>query len=56
VAALILAALIIGFGLYPQPGVNSRHEAAEHLVEQRDARFGPEPQVDDDLLFDLSGQ
>jgi NADH-quinone oxidoreductase subunit M len=55
-AALILAALIIGFGLYPQPGVNSRHEAAEHLVKQRDARFGPEPEVTDDYLFDLGGQ
>jgi NADH-quinone oxidoreductase subunit M len=36
-AVLTLAALILGGGLYPQPGVESRHLAAEHLLERRHA-------------------
>jgi NADH-quinone oxidoreductase subunit M len=35
VAVLILIALIIGGGLFPQPGVSSRYHAAVRLVEQR---------------------
>jgi NADH-quinone oxidoreductase subunit M len=35
VAMLILIGLIIGGGLYPQPGVSSRYHAAVRLVEQR---------------------
>ncbi len=35
IAMLILIALIIGGGLYPQPGVSSRYHAAVRLVEQR---------------------
>lgn len=35
IAMLILIGLIIGGGLYPQPGVSSRYHAAVRLVEQR---------------------
>jgi len=35
VAVLILTVLIIGGGLYPQPGVASRHHAAVALMERR---------------------
>lgn len=34
-AVLILAALILGGGLYPQPGVESRHHAAMELLAER---------------------
>lgn len=34
-SVLALAALILGGGLYPQPGVASRHHAAEALLKQR---------------------
>lgn len=42
VAVLILVLLILGGGLYPQPGVTSRHDAVEELLELRkkDARLG----------------
>jgi NADH-quinone oxidoreductase subunit M len=42
-AVLTLAALILGGGLVPQPGVESRHRAAEALLEQR-ARLGAGPE------------
>jgi NADH-quinone oxidoreductase subunit M len=35
VAVLTLAALILGGGLYPQPGVASRHHAAQELLKGR---------------------
>ena len=35
IAVLILSALILGGGLYPQPGVASRYEVAAQLVQQR---------------------
>ena len=35
VAVLILIALIVGGGVFPQPGVASRYHAAKTLVEQR---------------------
>jgi NADH-quinone oxidoreductase subunit M len=35
-AVLTLALLILGGGLYPQPGLASRHHAAEQLLQQRD--------------------
>lgn len=38
-AVLILSALILGGGLYPQPGVASRYEVATGLVEQRAQRL-----------------
>lgn len=34
-AILILAALILGGGLYPQPGLASRHHAAVQIIEAR---------------------
>lgn len=37
VAVLVLAVLILGGGLWPQPGVSSRYRAAEHLLERRRA-------------------
>jgi NADH-quinone oxidoreductase subunit M len=37
-AVLTLAALIIGGGLFPQPGVASRHRAAEDILTQREHR------------------
>ena len=36
VAVLTLAALILGGGLYPQPGVASRHQAATGILEKRE--------------------
>ncbi|MEQ9068643.1 MAG: proton-conducting transporter membrane subunit, partial [Gimesia chilikensis] len=39
VAILILVALVIGGGLYPQPGVISRNHAAIQLIQQRDEAF-----------------
>ncbi|MCA9041787.1 MAG: hypothetical protein KDA65_15645, partial [Planctomycetaceae bacterium] len=35
VAVLVLAALILGGGLYPQPGVHSRYHAARSLMTRR---------------------
>lgn len=35
VAVLVLTVLIIGGGLWPQPGVASRHHAAQALIDQR---------------------
>jgi len=37
IAVLVLSALIIGGGLFPQPGIVSRYETAVELVEQRAA-------------------
>lgn len=42
VAVLTLAALILGGGLFPQPGVRTRQRAAEAILEQRTNR--PEPE------------
>ncbi len=42
VAVLILAVLILGGGLFPQPGVSSRYHAADALIKLRDV-----PQADD---------
>ncbi len=36
IAVLTLAALILGGGLFPQPGVSSRYLAAEQILERRD--------------------
>ena len=35
IAVLTLAALILGGGLFPQPGVTSRNVAAERILEKR---------------------
>jgi NADH-quinone oxidoreductase subunit M len=37
-AVLILAALVLGGGLFPQPGVVSRHRAAVEVLRQRQER------------------
>ncbi|MBI1348140.1 oxidoreductase [bacterium] len=39
-AVLTLSALIIGGGLYPQPGITSRHHAAVALLKQREKVLG----------------
>jgi NADH-quinone oxidoreductase subunit M len=39
IAMLIFTILILGGGLYPQPGVESRHEAAVKLMEHRESRL-----------------
>jgi len=39
VAMLVFTALILGGGLYPQPGVESRYRAAVKLIDQREQRF-----------------
>jgi NADH-quinone oxidoreductase subunit M len=35
IAVIVLTVLILGGGLFPQPGVASRHHAAEHLIMRR---------------------
>jgi NADH-quinone oxidoreductase subunit M len=40
-AALVTAGLILGGGLYPQPGVDSRHRAAAEILAARDRAAGP---------------
>jgi NADH-quinone oxidoreductase subunit M len=49
IAVLTLAALILGGGLFPQPGVASRHLAAERILELRrhGARVALKPAPDD---------
>jgi NADH-quinone oxidoreductase subunit M len=47
IAVLVLTALILGGGLYPQPGVASRHAVATELVREREARFGKAPEASD---------
>jgi NADH-quinone oxidoreductase subunit M len=39
-AVLTLAVLILGGGLYPQPGVESRHRAAEAALRERHEKLG----------------
>lgn len=38
IAVLTLSALILGGGIFPQPGVESRHKAAEEILASRRAR------------------
>ncbi|MSR60186.1 MAG: hypothetical protein EXS05_21535 [Planctomycetaceae bacterium] len=47
-AVLTLAALILGGGLYPQPGVVGRYHAAVALLEQRRRHHLNEPSESDD--------
>jgi NADH-quinone oxidoreductase subunit M len=49
IAMLIFTALILGGGLYPQPGVDSRYHAAVKLIEQRNAPLA----IDDDYWNDI---
>ncbi len=41
VAVLVISALIIGGGVYPQPGVQSRYHAAKEIMTRREVK--PEP-------------
>ncbi|MEO6810325.1 MAG: proton-conducting transporter membrane subunit [Isosphaeraceae bacterium] len=41
IAVLVLSTLILGGGLYPQPGVISRYRAGVGLAESRAQHFGP---------------
>ena len=41
IAVMVLAVLIIGGGLMPQPGVASRFHAAQALIQRRDASVAP---------------
>jgi NADH-quinone oxidoreductase subunit M len=43
IAVLIFTALILGGGLYPQPGVESRYHAAVKLIESRQERLAAGP-------------
>lgn len=45
IAVLILAVLIIGGGLFPQPGVASRYHAAVELIQHRGTAHEPGPAV-----------
>jgi NADH-quinone oxidoreductase subunit M len=45
IAVLVITALIIGGGLYPQPGVASRYAVASELLRARQARLGPPSDV-----------
>ncbi|MEX0727188.1 MAG: proton-conducting transporter membrane subunit [Planctomycetaceae bacterium] len=58
IAVLVLTALILGGGLYPQPGVASRYHAAIELVAERSALFPREftPTVDDHQVTHVSPQ
>lgn len=46
VAVLIMAALIVLGGLFPQPGVASRHRVAQQLLKERQRTAGDEPRVE----------
>ncbi len=39
IAVVTFIVLVVGGGLYPQPGITSRYMAAEKLVEERGVRF-----------------
>lgn len=53
-AVLLLAAVMIGVGVYPQPFLASRFHAAEHLLEERGKsqpepmQHGPEAKMDEE--------
>jgi len=45
IAVLILSAMILGGGIYPQPGVTSRQRAAEEILQDRlERRQAPQPE------------
>ena len=44
-AVLTLAVIILGGGLYPQPGVKTRYDSAEQLLKERGERVGAGPAV-----------
>jgi NADH-quinone oxidoreductase subunit M len=39
IVVLTLAVLILGGGLFPQPGISSRHQAAEEILKERQSYF-----------------
>ncbi len=41
-AVIVLSVLILGGGLWPQPGVSSRHHAAESLMKEREMTLNTE--------------
>jgi NADH-quinone oxidoreductase subunit M len=41
IAVLTLAALILGGGFFPQPGISSRHRAAVEILKRREAHSRP---------------
>jgi NADH-quinone oxidoreductase subunit M len=45
VAVWVLSALILGGGLYPQPGVKSRHHAATEIISRRPGHEKPASQA-----------
>ncbi|MEZ6044320.1 MAG: proton-conducting transporter membrane subunit [Planctomycetaceae bacterium] len=45
IAVLVLAGLILGGGLYPQPGVESRYHAAKQLMTRREENLSKETKV-----------
>lgn len=47
-AVLTLALLILGGGLFPQPGLSSRYHAAMELIESRRMRNGQTPMLEAD--------
>jgi NADH-quinone oxidoreductase subunit M len=49
IAVLIFTALILGGGLYPQPGVESRYHAAVKLIEGRQQRVAAEPELANEI-------
>ncbi|WP_144999768.1 proton-conducting transporter transmembrane domain-containing protein [Polystyrenella longa] len=48
IAVLVLAALILGGGLYPQPGVESRYHAAKSLMTRRQENLNRQTQITND--------
>jgi NADH-quinone oxidoreductase subunit M len=46
-AVLLMTLLIVVGGLFPQPGVASRHRVAQQLLQERQRTAGDKPQHDD---------
>ena len=55
VAVLTLAALILGGGLFPQPGVTTRQRAAEEILQDRRKRLHLEKPVPHDETVTTQG-
>jgi NADH-quinone oxidoreductase subunit M len=54
IAVLTLAALILGGGVFPQPAIESRHQAAEAILEDRSARLNTSASVADRVRVNLT--
>lgn len=48
IAVLTLAALVLGGGFFPQPGVSSAFHASQYLIKERSVRLPEEHDDDDD--------